>query len=55
MSRNSLLEAGAKSEVSDLASLAKLLSVPLRNKWFCVRVQLQSGKSDIYNLVQNSD
>ena len=37
MSRNSLLEAGAKSNC-----LAKWLSVRLRTKWFWVRVQLQS-------------
>ena len=47
MSRNSLLEAGAKSEGEVTAtglepSLAKWLSVRLRTKWFWVRVQLQS-------------
>ena len=49
LSRNSLLEAGSKSEgevtatgLEPKASLAKWLSVRLRTKWFWVRVQLQS-------------
>ena len=44
MSRNSLLEAGAKSEVS---SLAKWLSVRLRTKWLWIWVQLQSFKHKV--------
>ena len=45
MSRNSLLQEGAKS------SLAKWLSVSLRTKWMWARVQLQSLKLQISRLL----
>ena len=41
MSRNSLLEAGAKSE-GEVTTNTKWFWVRLRTKWFWVRVQLQS-------------
>ena len=62
MSRNSLLEAGAKSEGEltlakwlsvRLISLAKWLSVRLSLKWFWVRVQLQS--LDRIHLTENGE
>ena len=52
---NHLVQKRILNHLDKLASLAKWLSICLRTKWLCVRVQLQSPKLQISRLIRASN